>query len=130
VTSNNPDYIELINIGSTDVDISGWVITDDTPEMASHRYTIPNGTHIPAGMLLGLPTTQFMVGLGNPSDKVQIFTPATGDAGTGELVDMFGWTVAPSTGGGYSRCPDGTGTFVDRPLTSGTNSAGALNNCP
>jgi hypothetical protein len=123
VTSNNPDYVELINIGSTDADISGWVITDDTPDTASHRFTIPDGTIIPAGMILALHSGSgagqvALPGLGSPMDEVRLYTP-----NRALLVDMYAWTAAPS--GGYSRCPDGTGAFVDRPLTDN-----AVNNCP
>jgi hypothetical protein len=59
-------------------------------------------------------------GLNNPNDSVILFAA---DGTT--MIDMFTWTVAPSTGNSYSRCPEGTGAFADRLLTDD-----ARNNCP
>ena len=47
-SDGNPyDWIELYNSGSSEVDISGWGLTDKEKE--PYKYVFPEGTHISAG---------------------------------------------------------------------------------
>src|SRR5690606_24621719 len=45
VNSQGDDFVELLNVGASDVDVSGWVITDSDP---THVFTFPSGTVIPS----------------------------------------------------------------------------------
>jgi Lamin Tail Domain len=51
-TATTPDWIELYNTGTEDVDIRGWFMTDDISEPVSSWYHIPigpNPLNVPAG---------------------------------------------------------------------------------
>jgi hypothetical protein len=131
VDSNPVDFIELHNLSATAVDIGGWSLTDNDPTAAMHRFTFPSGTMIAAGGYLAVNgvnggdggAADFPFGLGS-ADSAILYGPAPAL----DVVDMFSWTVNASdavTPSGYSRCPDGTGAFVARPLTEGL-----ANNCP
>lgn len=107
------DWVELKNIGTTTLDVSGFVFKDNDD---THVYIIPNNTTIAAGGYLVLDESQFVFGLG-ADETVRIF-----DQG-GALIDSYAWTShATST---YGRCPDGTGPFT----TMTTVTKGAANDC-
>ncbi|MGV3710461.1 MAG: lamin tail domain-containing protein, partial [Gemmatimonas sp.] len=107
------DWVELINTGSTPLDISGFVFKDNDD---AHIYSIPANTVIAAGGFFVLDEAQFVFGLG-ADETVRIF-----DQG-GVLVDSYAWTAhAPTT---YGRCPDGTGAFA----VMTTVTKGAANDC-
>jgi hypothetical protein len=117
VESNpDPDYVELYNRGSAPVDISGWIIRDNNN---GNTFTIPASTTLNAGAYIAFDNLGF--GLGG-SDQARLFNGTT-------LIDSYAWTGhAPDVDGGsigFSRCPNGTGDFAERPLTKG-----AANNCP
>ncbi|QIG46101.1 hypothetical protein G5V58_19655 [Nocardioides anomalus] len=99
------DWVELINTGGSPVDISSYVIRDS----GNNIFTIPAGTTIQPGALFTLD-----VGSLGDSDKARFMTP-----GSASELDSFTWT-SPAHGT-YSRCPDGTGGFVD--ATPSKNSA-------
>ncbi|SDC01816.1 lamin tail domain-containing protein [Nocardioides lianchengensis] len=113
IVSNGPapDSIELTNIGAAPVDLSGWILKDDKD---ASSQPIPAGTTLPAGGFLSFPTT---FGLGN-GDAARVFLP---DGTT--LVD--GHTFPSHSNPSWSRCPDGTGAFVQAQAAS----LGAANAC-
>lgn len=43
----SPDWIELTNFGATEVDLSGWHLTDNSANLS--KWTFPNPTLLPAG---------------------------------------------------------------------------------
>ncbi|MBT1622136.1 lamin tail domain-containing protein [Curtobacterium flaccumfaciens pv. oortii] len=95
------DWVELTNVGSTTVDLGGYVLRDSEDD---HAYTIPAGTTIAAGGFTVLDETDFGFGLGK-ADSARVFDPR------GALVDSYSWTAhAAAT---YGRNPDGTGDFAD-----------------
>ncbi|MFE0702043.1 lamin tail domain-containing protein [Streptomyces sp. NPDC058872] len=106
------DSIELFNKGTAAVDISGWILKD---EKNGSKFTVPAGTTLAAGAVRAFDVSGSF-GLGS-NDKARLYLP-----GGGTLVDSFAWSShsAPS----WSRCPDGTGSFGQAPLT-----LGALNDC-
>jgi hypothetical protein len=109
------DWVELINTGSTAVDLTAWQFVDND---ATHTpYSIPAGVTIPAGGYLVLDEAQFGFGLGG-ADSARLLRA---DAG---IADEYAWTThaAPS----YGRCPDGTGNFI----TTSAVTKGAANDCP
>ncbi|GAA1018739.1 hypothetical protein Aple_026330 [Acrocarpospora pleiomorpha] len=107
------DWAELVNTGTTPVDLSGWLVKDNDD---THIFTIAPGTTIAPGAFLAL-DVETSYGLGG-GDSVRVFLP---DGVT--LVDSYTWpTHAPIT---YGRCPDGTGEFA--PTVASTK--GAANDC-
>lgn len=109
------DSIELTNIGSDAVDVSGWILKDDND---TRTLAIAGGTTIAPGGFLAVPvdvTGGF--GLGN-GDAARVFLP---DGTT--LVD--GHTFPRHSAPSWSRCPDGTGAFVQ----AVSETLGAPNDC-
>jgi len=105
------DWVEITNIGTTTVDISGFLVKDNDD---THVFTVAPGTMIAAGAYLAL-DVEVNFGLGS-SDAARLF-----DSG-GTLLDSYTWTAhAAST---WGRCPNGTGTFG-----ATTSSKGAANGC-
>ena len=51
VNCEGTDWVELVNTGEAEADVSGWLLTDDpidaAPPRADHRFTLPAGS-IPA----------------------------------------------------------------------------------
>ncbi|MFH8892299.1 lamin tail domain-containing protein [Streptomyces sp. NPDC017949] len=111
-TGDVDDSIELYNKGSAAVDVSGWILKDDS---SSSKYKIASGTTLAPGAFRSF-DVHSSFGLGS-ADKARLYLP---DGST--LVDGFTWSKhsAPS----WSRCPDGTGAFRAAPLT-----LGAANSC-
>ncbi len=109
------DWVELINNGTTPIDLGGYVFRDNN-DAAS--YTIPANTLVPAGGYLVLDESQFGFGLG-AGDAARLFAP-----GGTNLVDSYTWTSHASTT--YGRCPNGTGAFT----TTTTPTKGTVNACP
>ncbi|GGS21875.1 hypothetical protein Snoj_22880 [Streptomyces nojiriensis] len=107
------DWIELVNTGTTAVDISKWVVKDNDN---SHAYTIAKNTSLAPGAFLAL-DVESSFGLGS-SDSARLFTA---DGST--LVDSATWTAHAATT--YGRCPDGSGAFT----TTTAATKGAANAC-
>jgi len=108
------DWVELVNTGSTAVDLTAWQFVDNDPTHTP--YSIPAGTSIPAGGYLVLDEAQFGFGLG-AADSARLFRA---DAST---ADEHSWTSHAPTS--YGRCPDGTGSFT----TTVTVTKSAANDC-
>jgi hypothetical protein len=108
------DWVELINTGSSAVDLSGYVFRDNDN---SRGYTLPTGSTIAAGGYLVLTEAQFGFGLG-AADEARLFAP-----GGATIVDSYAWTAHAATT--YGRCPNGTGSFA----TTSEATQGAANRC-
>jgi hypothetical protein len=102
------DWVELINVSGSAVDLSGYVLKDNDN---AHAITLPGGTSIAGnnGLLVVYvdnSTTwgSAAFGLGS-NDSIRLFTPAAA-----QLLDSYAWTahVNPSHG----RVPDGLGNFA------------------
>ena len=104
LSSNSPDFVELVNTGAEAVDLSGWVLKDSTD---NNSYTFPSGSSIAGGAILGLSgeNVEFAFGLGN-GDAVRLFAPGL------VPIDSYTYPAHPPAGQSYGRCPDGTGAFV------------------
>ena len=102
------DWIEIINAGSEDVDLSGWFATDDKGLerlTAGETTPLPQGTVLKAGSVLVLEdSVNFDFGLGK-EDQVTLYNSSS------EAVDSYQWSGHAV--GTYSRVPDGTGAFTD-----------------
>jgi len=133
------EFVELVNSGTGDVDISGWTISDAT----AARHVFAAGTvlragralvvfggaaGIPAGLGNAIAASTGSLNLGNSGDTVTLANPA----GT---VDSVTYTAALAGTDGVSmnRSPDGSsaGTFVLHTAVSsamrspGTRASGA-----
>jgi hypothetical protein len=105
------DWVELTNVSAAAVDISGWQLKDNDD---THAFVVvPDGTTLAPGGFFFISVFQTF-GLGAP-DMARLFDPA------GNLVDSFSWMTHAM--GTLSRCPDGTGPFIDTTPTQGAANA-------
>ncbi|MEU9026577.1 lamin tail domain-containing protein [Streptomyces sp. NPDC048383] len=112
-TGDVDDSIELYNKGAAAVDVSGWILKDDSN---SSKYKIASGTTLAAGAFRSF-DVHSAFGLGS-SDKARLYLP---DGST--LVDSFTWSKHSDPS--WSRCPDGTGAFkAAAPTLGAANSCG------
>lgn len=95
------DWVELTNIGTAPVDISGWIVKDDTD---TRTDALPAGTILAPGAFFVFDQPAMSYGLGK-ADSARLFAP---DGTT--LVDSYSWTAHAATT--YGRCADGTGAFT------------------
>jgi LPXTG-motif cell wall-anchored protein len=113
------DWIELVNTGTTDVDVSGWILKDSD---ATHALPIPAGTILAAGAYLAVDVDVKRLagsfGLAG-ADSAMIYLP---DNTT--LVDSYSWTAHAAVT--YGRFPNGTGDFV----AMSASTKGAVNTAP
>ena len=114
-----PDFIELTNTGVDAVDVSGWVLADNSDK----RFLVPATAPVQPGGFVAFQVDDSTnalggFGLGN-GDSARVFL---GDGTT--LVDEHAYPAhgTPSWG----RCPDGTGDFVQTTAVT----PGAANACP
>ncbi len=105
-SETDPDWVELKNIGTEAVDITGWILKDDDD---ANSWTIPS-TNIPAGAYVVFEKADtedagFTFGLGKNGDKVRLYDTSE------NLIDETEWTEAVAAPNSWGRIPDGTGTF-------------------
>ena len=100
------DWVEIYNVGTTSVDISGWYLFDNDPVGHAGDITpIAEGTVLASGEFYTFEINKdFTFGLGK-NDKVTIYNKDD------IVIDEFGYEGHAS--GVYARIPDGTGGFVD-----------------
>lgn len=116
VSSNPTDWIELTNVGTEPVDVSGWLLSDDAGTTdPTHLQAIASGTTIAPGGFLAIDYTAAGLGKG---DQANLYL-ADGDT----RVDHTTWP-ADTHASTWGRCPTGTGPFQ---VTLPTK--GAVNNC-
>ncbi|WP_395690570.1 lamin tail domain-containing protein [Nocardioides sp.] len=119
LSSNNPDFVELVNTGTGPVDLSGWVLKDSTDNNA---YTFPAGSTIAAGahQVLNGESVDFVFGLGN-GDAARLYA----DTDLTTPLDSYAYPAHPAAGKSYGRCPDATGPFE----VTAAATKGAVNQC-
>ena len=124
------DWIELYNTNNSEVDLSGYGISDSATQPL--KYTLPAGTKIPAnGVLLiyctgretpdGATQIEAPFGLAAYQESVVFSTPA------GRILDQYDYTRA-NTDISFARSPDGTGEFAlsSQPTPGYTNNNSGL----
>ncbi|MFY0526403.1 lamin tail domain-containing protein [Archangium gephyra] len=123
-SSTDGEFVELVNVGGTAIDISGWTIADAT----SVRHTFASGTVLGAGKAIvvfggasGIPSgtpnavvaSSGTLSLNNSSDTVTVKTSSARNAAT---IDAYSYTstLASQDGVSMNRSPDAsaTGGFV------------------
>lgn len=100
------DWVEVLNVGTQPVDISGWHLLDNDPVGHKADVTpVPEGTTLAPGTFYVFDQNKdFTFGLGK-ADEATIY-----DAG-GNIVAQYRWTSHAN--GVYARIPDGSGDFQD-----------------
>lgn len=109
------DWVEIYNMGTTAVDLSGWYIMDNDPvSHASGVTPVAEGTMLQPGECYVFEQNQhFTFGLGK-NDEATVYNK------DGVAIDSYAWTSHATNNGVYARIPDGTGAFVDfQTLTKG-----------
>lgn len=101
INSSPEDWVEFMNVGTEEIDISGYEIRDNSDD---HRWKFPEGSKVSAG------------------DSIRLYDR------DGTLIDSYSWTVHASYEGkeeeaSYGRYPDGTGAFVLMPETPGAGNS-------
>ncbi len=132
--ASGDEFVEILNLEGTDVDISGWTLSDDD---GGNPFVFPSGTILTnqcTAVLFGggTPTGDFGMGLVFTDDG----TIGTGLANGGDLVELKdgdGNVVASYMYGSegvndqsLTRDPDGTGTEPLVAHSTATGSGGAL----
>jgi hypothetical protein len=126
----SPDYLELLNVGASSVDISGWILADSeggpgTPAKLTEALTFPQGTVVPAGArvyvqadlpdggsacLDGGATRCFSASFGisgSRGEELYLLRPDK------SVADQTGFAAnAIASDKSWSRLPDGTGAFA------------------
>jgi hypothetical protein len=115
------EFVELVNVGGTSIDIGGWSIWDST----ARRHTFPTGTvlgagkaivvfgssaGVPAGLSNGVGASTGALGLANSGDTVTVKNAGSTNVDT----YTFSSTLAGTDGVSANRSPDtsATGGFV------------------
>lgn len=113
------DWVEIMNTGDTPVDISGWYMYDDGGASRAGDVTpVAQGTVLAPGEFFVFDQNiHFTFGLGK-DDQVNVYDAA------GQLIAQEA-TTPEHANGSMSRCPDGTGEFIDVAVSS----KGAANSC-
>lgn len=124
--ATDDEFVEILNLGGFDVDVSGWTLSDNTID----RHTFPAGTTLSAGCGIvvfggGTPTGTFgdmevqtagTLSLNNGGDTLTL------NDGTSDVAsETYPGTVDNQS---ITRDPDGTGSFVAH--STATGSGGAL----
>lgn len=114
------DWIELYNVTSSSVDLSGWTMTDDVNELG--KFEIPSGTVLE-------PDSYLVIWADDDEEQGSLHAnfklSASGESlylhnAAQELVDVVEWALAAEDLS-YARIPNGTGSFVDHQHTIGGN---------
>lgn len=93
-SDSKKEWIEITNIGETDVNLGNWTIDDS--EDGSKPYTIPNTIIIKSGESLIIESKESKLSLGNKEDSIRLFDFE------GTSIDELLYEEAPS-GQSYSR---------------------------
>lgn len=105
------DWVEIVNLEPTALDISGWSLMDNDPVGHADQTTpLPTGTILePGAYFVFDQNVNFVFGLGN-GDTTTVRNAA------GATVAEY--TYAAHAEGVFARCPDGTGEFVDTAVST------------
>src|SRR5690606_5770720 len=105
------DWVEIYNVGSTAVDISGWYLYDNDPVgHALHITPVADGTILQPGEFYVFDGNKdFTFGLGK-ADQVTIFNK------DGVAIAEYSWEFHAN--GVYARIPDGTGELIEFPSST------------
>lgn len=136
INSSPDDWVEIINIGTETIDISGYEIRDNSDD---HRWQFADGTTLDAGALLLVDAYTIGQVYNDETDSysegefAEAIGIGSGDSirfydKEGNLLDEYAWTEHASYEGDESaaslgRYPDGTGSFAVMPQTPGVKNS-------
>jgi len=108
------EYIEIINISSKSVSLSGWKLDDDVD--GSPAYPLPKVTLLPR-QIIHFYASETGISLSDGGDTVRLINPG------GVTIDAYTYPVVLSVDVTWCRLPDGTGTwgFVCHPSPGNPN---------
>ena len=132
------EFIELVNTGSSSVDLSGYYLTDETSPNGAARHVFPSGTIVDAGQAIvifggGVPTSPTNFGgsvvhtasennsgvaLGNSGKTLYVKNP--------DSLTVLSYTYDGTVGSinqSITRSPDLTGEFVSHSGVAAANGA-------
>ncbi len=119
---DNPDWIEVYNSGTTDMDISGYFLND---KATVGGYEIPSGTIIPAGGFYFVDANESGESISSGGEDVGLFDP------DGTIVDH---TVTPdmssNVGLTWAREIDGAGQWKISSPTPNSSNGSVANTAP
>ncbi len=132
INSNPDDWVEVMNVGDEDLDVSGYELRDNSDD---HRWKFNEGTVIKAGKIYLVDAKHSGLIFDDATDsyKEGVFEDAisigSGDSmrlydGEGTLLDSYSWSEHAAYDGdnalaSYGRYPDGTGAFYLTKETKG-----------
>jgi hypothetical protein len=121
--NDNPDWIEVYNSGSEDIDLSGYILNDK--DVALGGFEIPAGTVITAGGFYLADTDVTGIKVGSGGEDVSLSMP------DGTVIDL---TTTPDmssdVGLTWAREIDGDGEWMVSSPTPGTSNGSAANTAP
>lgn len=91
------DAVELHNLGSSEIDLSGWLLSDDDTRPLEEWVRIPNGATISAGGLYVVANTkqEWAFGLSEAGDAIYLFRPDP-QGGAPQQVDAVRFGASPT----------------------------------
>ena len=121
--NDNPDWIEVYNSGTADMDISGYFLNDKA--VATGGFEIPSGTIIQAGGFYFVDANTSGESISSGGEDVSLAEP------DGTIIDH---TVTPdmssNVGLTWAREIDGDGEWMISSPTPGTSNGSAANTAP
>lgn len=106
------EFIELKNLSSEAVDLSGWQL-DDAPG-GSSPYRIPSGVVLPAGGIRSFSSAETKIALNNNGDTVRLLDPS------GQVQSQYNYETA-TKGHSYSRLANGSFVVTSLPTPGAAN---------
>ncbi len=101
-----PDWIEIVNIGSDTINLSGYVLSDSSRTGAWQPFTIGNIKIPPNGFRQFVNGTDFTFGLGSSNEGIRLYDP------NWVVIDSYYWTATQIADRTTGRIPDGTGAWT------------------
>lgn len=101
VVNTGDEYIELLNHGTVDVNLSGWRL-DDEVNVGSNPYSLPAKTLKPGERIVLYGSDTGLL-LGDGGDGVRLLKP------NGQLIDAYNYTIARYPDESFCRLPDNGG---------------------
>ncbi len=121
--NDNPDWIEVYNSGSADMDISGYILNDK--DIAEGGFTIPAGTVITANGFYRVDTDVSGISVSSGGEDVSLAKP------DGTVIDLTRTPdMTSNVGLTWAREIDGEGEWMVSSPTPGTSNGSAANTAP
>ncbi|MGK0186094.1 MAG: hypothetical protein ACI9R3_001877 [Verrucomicrobiales bacterium] len=109
------DQVELYNATTAAIDISGWLLSDDTANLG--RFKIPAGSVVPPGGFFTISETEGLFGLSSRSGDEVFLVRADTDGNPLQFSDQVDFGVS-ARGESFGRWPDGAGSLYPMKLAT------------